>query len=321
MANENLLKAIKEFEGKNTSFKQTTLYPNIDSKSIDLVKNDFSEYDPENEIPMVFWEGQSDINHDQWIFISNKHLYYKIDFFPPALAALDCIALNKIKSIKIRSLWVLHYVVLNGKKVGSITAPFAEVRFLKKMIKAIMENYDFSELVDIEKSPKMSYYPSSDWQHLENASLFTLVNDYFLEHNEAGRLWGYFLFSTNPYIKPEKLAMARQEYADYDPDKEIPLLFVENTTVTPTGIVITNKCLYYNLKPSITKPAKKNKLTLDQLYSFKVKSKFLGWIYINDRRKGFTNPFDITDRNAGKVFQEIVNLIIQEVHRNEEANP
>lgn len=316
MPDRELLKAIKKLERSKPFLKQTMIYPNIDEEFINLVMNDFPEYDSMEEIPLVFCKGYSEAYELRWIFISNKRLYYRVASSPPVLTALDCIALPKIKSLKLRCRWVLNYVELNGRKIGTIIiSSIRETLFLKKIIKVLLNNYDSRESDVIGDTPRINYYPPGEWQHLKNAGVFPLVNDYFSKHNHCGRLWGFYFFYTHPFIKPEKMDLARQEYAHYDPSEEIPLLFVENTGGRTAGIVITNKCLYYNLSSSVMTNEKKDKIALDRLNSFRIKSRFWGWIFINNQRKGLTNAFDFLDRKAARVFQELVNLIIEEVNK------
>jgi len=112
--------------------------------------------------------------------------------------------------------------------------------FLKKIIKIIFNNYESKSDI-IEDSPRINFYPPSEWQSLKNAELFSLVNDYFTKYNKCGRLWGFRYFFTHPFIKPESMDLAIQKYADYDPKEEVPLLFVNNLGFRTTGIVITNK--------------------------------------------------------------------------------
>jgi len=317
MPNLKLLKALKELDGTKPFLKQTLVYPYIDEKSISLIKNDFPEYNPIEEIPLLFCKGYSEDYELRWLFISNKRFYYRIAITPPVLTSLDCISLQRIYSLRIRCRWVLNYIELNGIKLGTIViSSIRETLFLKSIIKIILKYSDSTEPDVMPDIPKINYFPPDEWQHLQNAVIFPLVNDYFSKHNIGGRLWGFYFFYTHPFIKQEKMALARQEYADYDPAEEIPFLFIENAGNTTAGIVITNKYIYYNLSPSIMKKEEKNKIALDKLNSFNVKTRLHGWIFINDQRKGLTNAFDFLDRKASRVFQELINLIIEEVHKN-----
>ncbi|HNX28718.1 MAG TPA: hypothetical protein PKN87_04810 [Syntrophomonadaceae bacterium] len=314
MSNQKLLRAIEE--QRKPFLKQTLIYSDIDQETINLVKNDFPEYDSIEELPLLFCMGYTESFQLRWFFISNKRLYYRLASFPPILTALDCIDLHRIKSLKIHSRWVVNYIELNGRKIGTIIiSSIREILFLKKFINIILKNYEHREPDEISETLKIDYYPTCEWKHLDNAGVFPLVNNYFSKHNQGGRLWGYYHFYTNPFINPEKISLARQEYADYDPKEEIPLLLVENLGEKTSGIVITNKYVYYNLSPTIMKNEMKNKIALDKLKSFRIKSRYFGWIYINNQKKGMTSAFDFLDRKAAIIFQELVNLIIEEVTR------
>lgn len=313
---KNLLKAIRQLNIDKSFLKQTMVYPNISMDSIDLVRNDFPEFDPTKEIPLLFCKGYWEDYDTRWLFISSRRLYYRVAYSPSVLTALDCITLERVQSFKLHTFWVQNSVELNGTKIGKIIiSSVKETHFLNRVIKVILSYFDTTELRILNESPQLSYFPACEWQHLENASLFKLVNDYFSEHNHGGRLWGFYDFYTHPFIKPEKMELAIEVYADYNPDEEVPLLFVEEADPRIAGMVITNKGVYYNLWPSLGQPPKKGKLTLDKLTSFKVKSKIWGYIYINRQRRGMTTAFDFLDREAGRVFERLMNLIIEEVHK------
>jgi|GEM_PF-1731732 len=320
MPSKDLLKVLNYY---NKPFlKQTLLYPNITEEAINFVTNDFSEFTSMNEIPLIFCQGSTEQYEVRWFLLTNKYLYYRIAAFPPIITALDCIAVNTIMSLKIRFKWMVVFLEINNKVLGTLViSSVREILLLKKIIKAVLDHIDTSE-VETESLPnsltRINYFPKSEWHCLQNASLFSLVDNYFSKHNQGGRLWGFCDFAANPFIKQEKIEMARQEYADYNPHEEIPILFVENPTKNPSGIVITNKCLYYNLTPSPFKKWGKGKQSLKNITSFEVKPRFFGWIYINGKRIGMTNNLNIFDKKCAKVFKDIVNLIIKELetHRD-----
>jgi len=315
MTNDELLKTIRDLQRRNPTYKQTTVYPHISEDSLDLVKSDFPEYNPLEEIPLVFCQGYTEGYQLRWVFISNKRLYYRISYFPPILTALDSVPLQKIQSLKIHFRWVEVIIELNRETIGTfIISSIRETLFLKKTINVILDNYESNTDI-IEEPAKINYYPPGEWQSLDNANLFPLVNDYFMKNNKGGRLWGFCHFFTHPYIKSEKINLAREAYADYDPEQEIPLLYVDNLGLRTAGIVLTNKYVYYCLKPSMTKREEKGKLSLDKLYSFKIKSRIWGWIFINNQQIGMTNAFYFLDRIAARAFQDLVNLIIQEAKK------
>ncbi|MDR1616873.1 MAG: hypothetical protein LBR98_07675 [Syntrophomonadaceae bacterium] len=330
MLDQKLLQIIERLKSeKPYLFKDTELYPNVNEEYIGLVKNDFPEYDQNQEIPLLFYKDLEVAGYENnWLCLTNKRLYYKISYFPPVLIAMDCIPLRKIHSFKMRTIWVSHTLYINGQKTGNITQTYHAAKFIKKYIQTILDNVEDNDAEAVEDKPYViNYYPEKDWRHLENASLFPLVHEYFTEHNQAGRRWGFAHFYTNPFIKPESMEYVRKVYADYDPEEEIPLLFVENgTKITFTktdkdltsGIVITNKYIYYKLQPTAamaTKDAEVNKMALSGLKSFTIKSRFFGWVYINGK-KGLTNAFDILDSRGARVFEKLMNLIIAEIKKN-----
>jgi hypothetical protein len=95
---------------------------------------------------------------------------------------------------------------------------------------------------------------------------------------------------------------------------------VENGTTTirkidkdlTSGIVITNKYIYYKLNPTSYKYGEATKMALSSLRSFKIKLRFFGWVYINNK-KGMTTAFDILFSRGVRVFEKLMNIIIEEM--------
>jgi hypothetical protein len=323
MLEQKLLQAIERVKSRKPYLRYTELYPSVSEEYLELVQNDFPEYDKSKEIPLLFFNHADTAKYERtWICLTDQRLYYKIPFFPPILIAMDCIPLRKIQSFRMRSLWLSHTLYINGQKTGNIILLHQEMKFIKKYIRAVLDNVDSSDTDTIEDQPYViNYYPEAEWQQLENAWLFPLVHEYFSEHNQAGRRWGFAHFYTNPFIRPEGMEQARKVYADYDPEEEIPLLFVENGTTTTFvktdedltgGIVITNKYIYYKLIPNTGyKDAKANKIALSSLQSFKIKFRFFSWVYINNK-KGITTAFGLipSRKRAARVFEKLMNIIV-----------
>jgi len=311
MISEKMLLAINQLNNNKPNLTRTQLYPNIDKQSLDLVKIDFPEVDFLDETPLLLSMRLSGVNDLRWIFVSDKRIYYRLFSFPSIMTALDCIALNKTESFKIKIRWVYNHIELNNKVIGNIViGSIIENIFVEKAIKAIIANCDRNEIIN--EAPRLEYFPNEEWKHLDNAAVFTIIDDYFSNNNQGGRLWGFYDFKTNPFIDQEKIDQARKVYADYNPIEEIPVLFVDDLMPEPSGIMITNKYIYYKLMPALFRKYVTGKIQLNKVNSFRIKPRFFGLIYVNGQRLGTINALNFASKSV-QVFEDLVNLMIKEV--------
>jgi hypothetical protein len=204
MLSKKLLQALERVKSRKPYLRDTELYPNVSEESLELLRNDFPEYDKSKEIPLLFFKNTDTGRYERtWFCLTDQRLYYKIHFFPSILTAMDCIPLRKIQSFRMRILWLSHTLYINGQKTGNIVLLRQEMKFIKKYIQAVLDNADSSDTETIEDKPYViDYYPEEDWRQSENAWLFPLVHEYLREHNRAGRRWGFSDFSANPFINP-----------------------------------------------------------------------------------------------------------------------
>ncbi|MDR1616541.1 MAG: hypothetical protein LBR98_05965 [Syntrophomonadaceae bacterium] len=142
MLNQKLPQIIERLKSEKPYLRDTELYPNVSEEYIGLVKNDFPEYEPDNEAPLLFSKGNAETGNARWIFITDQRLYYRLGRYPAVLTSSGCVKLTKIKSFKIRNWLVINYVYLNGVKIGRLNSFYKDAMFLKKAFKLILKNLE-----------------------------------------------------------------------------------------------------------------------------------------------------------------------------------
>lgn len=310
---EQLLNIIKRFQGTGSPSNQTTLYPNITDEMRGMVEKDFAEFDPAvEEILVHYLDGPNYDSKTRWLIITNLRFYFRMFYFPYTFEVLDCIDLKEIYSLRIhRRCFRYSYVELNREKLGSLMLKTnEECRWLNAVIGSIIT---YIEACDSDKPEP--YVDTDEWKDFENNELFQLARDYFEKTNLGRRVWGFAAFYYGPFIPKTKLELVKQAFADYDCEKEQPILFVDNSWDkfgnTPTsGLLITNKYLYYKLKPSVIRDFKENKISISQLKRFYIKCGFWGWLTINNVKLQ-SHQFTFLDKRDAIAFQKIINLFIK----------
>lgn len=319
MSNQEILSLINEYQQNYSSNKQIILYPNIGSGLLSEVSQYFPEFDSNIETPLLFYiDGKNDDSKPKWLMLSNARLYYSILYYPDDFNVLNTIPLRNIYSLKIKhNKWIQDtYIELNSKKVGSLeNRDKYEANILEQLINSVL-NYCKENGILVEDKPQKLCE-----ENLENAELFSIAKKYFDEVNPGGRLWAFQSFYYGSFIPAEGLDKARQEYADFDLDKEKPIIYYDNSwvgklgSIDSSGFVLTNKYLYYKLYKSIKdKKFSIGRIPLSKIKKFHIKSKFFGWMILNGGRIKFKlTRFSWIDKKEAKIFEVFMQKIIQEL--------
>lgn len=102
---------------------------------------------------------------------------------------------------------------------------------------------DKNEFIKIIKSHLQK---SFDYSNLENSKFISFVIEYMGNKKELSKQF-YFLY----YINPETLFKGYKNWANFDVEKEIPLVYYYAPGMfEKEGLLITNKYFYYNLSRS-----------------------------------------------------------------------
>ena len=310
---------VQEYSENHTGVEQIVLYPQcVNDQYIDKVQKLFTEYNGQNELPLLFYIDDLGTNDcSQWIMITNYRLFYSLVYYPNNFKVLNSVSLSKIKDIQIKKkLWINDtYIKINGKKIGTIEILDKRVpKILLDIIKiAISCNKDNTIEENLSKS-------EDDPGNLENECLLTIAKQYFEEVNLGGKYWAFECFYYGPFIPEDKLREASENYAPYS-EQERPIIYIDNSwighikDIDKSGVVITNKNLYYKLMRSKNSfKLLTGKFLMKDITSFRIKSGFTGWMYINKTKLNLTR-FMIWDRKEAKVVESLMILFIKELHR------
>lgn len=310
MKNHNLIKDIE----LNHQSDNILVFNNIDSKLINQVMDNFKEYDCLSEVPLLFIQaGPKEEYKSYWIMISNMRIYYYLLYYPKIIDVLNCLSFDKIDSFDIKyNRWVKDaYIEINGKKIGSVfNLNKSELELIKDLANKIINHNE-----PITHGNSMDNDQEIDF---ESEGLLHIAANYFREENLGGKLWSFKCFTYGPFIPKEKLDIAKAEYANYDSEKEKPLIFYDNSwtgnlgKVDTSGFVITNLFMYYKLKTALKDTKfKKGKIRLTDINDFRILSRFWGWIIINRGRMRFKlTRFMFLDRYEARVLEKFMRLII-----------
>jgi len=299
--------------------EQIVLYPQcMNDKYVDTVQKLFYDYNIKNEVPLLFYIDGPVTDFSRWLMLTDHRLYYSLVYYPNNFKVLNSISLNKIRNIQIKkNRWISDtYIEINGRKIGTIDALDKRVpKILLEIIEMAMNNA--KNITFEEELPE----DEDNIENLENRSLFDIAKQYFDEANPGGRYWAFECFYYGPFIPDDKLGEARDNYAPYG-DMERPIIYIDNSwighirDIDTSGIVITNRYLYYKLATS-NKSFKLStgKIPMKSINTFRIKSGFTGWMYINNTKLNLTR-FMIWDKKEAKVLEKLVELFIEELHRS-----
>jgi len=313
--NNIILSAINEYERNYSYLKQIIFYPYISTDLTGMVSEVFPEFDINNETPLLFFNDSDSYYMGKWLMLSDAGLYYYMHYFPYPFDVIDFMPLSKINTFKtVPRLWPKYeYIEINGKRVFTIyTKEKIESKIISDFINLVLEHKEYNCILTADECQTESE------DNLENGKLFEIAEKYFNEVNLGGRAWGFEYFHYGPFISDEKLQQARTEYADYDLDKEKPIIYYDNSwaghfKIDSSGFLITNKYFYYKLEKSMhDKKYDVGKIPLSSIKKFQVLSRFKGWIIINGGKwKFMLTWFFIYNRREAKIFEELMQKFIQ----------
>lgn len=319
MRSDQLISLVKQYKNKHSQPKQITLYPNIGEELLNQVSETFLEFDRKAEIPLLFYiDADEYYQMPKWIMLSETRLYYSMYYYPYHFRVIDSIALNKINNFEIITRrWPRDsYVKINNKKYYSIEVKERkEVRILSEFINSILNLVERTQIEEIDSKEEPT-------ENLENAALFTIAKEYFGEENPGGRAWGFECFYYGPFIPKEKLEKAREEYANYDDQREKAIIYIDNSWVgrighiDSSGMIITNKYLYYKLKKKFKdKKFSIGRIPLKDIKSFQIKIRFWSWIVINKGKITFKmTQFTWLDKWDIRVLEGLMQRFIQQLN-------
>ncbi len=314
---EHMSSLVEDFVSSCPECNQATFYPNIIEESVKQVSEKFPEFDINNETPLLYcWDGSRFISTPRWMMLTDLRLYYYLDYFPEKFDALNCIKLSNINSFRMMyNKWKQdYYVEINNKKVGSLDIKNKNEKASLSNFINLVVNHTGIQQTGVEKSEQ--YFDET----LENAELFSTARDYFDEVNRGGRLWEFKDFYYGSFI-PERKQADWQDYANFDVNKEKPILFIDNSSIrvetfNVSGVVVTNKNLYYKLHKAFgDKKFSIGMIPFSEIDNFQIKIKFSGWMVINDGRwKLLLTRFVWVDKREAQVIQNLMQKLIKKLN-------
>lgn len=285
MRSDQVISLVKQYKNNHHQLNQIAFHSHIDEELLNQVSEAFPEYDREAESPLLFYVDANEYYQmPKWIMLTETRLYYSMYYYPYQFRVIDSIALNRINSFEIITRkWPRDsFVRINDKKYYSIEVKRKkEAKILSEFINSVIDLADRTVIEEIDSLGEST-------ENLENVALFTIAKEYFYEENRGGRVWGFECFYYGPFIPEEKLEIAREEYANYDDQREKAIIYIDNSWVgrighvDPSGLIITNKYLYYKLKKKFKdKKFSIGKILLKDIKTFQIKIRFFSWIVIN----------------------------------------
>lgn len=321
MESRIILEALKNFPNQK-GIRQTTLYPNINDEQKSLVQQSFPEYDPDEEEPLLFYtDGPNWDDTVRWFMLSNTNFYCKMFYYPHSFNVVDSLPLSGIESIKIYKRVIKDNILtINEHKLGSlILYSRDEAKYLNEVLRFILNHIEKDIKIDASICAYEKDYLPERWRELHNYHLFTIVSEHFAERNLARRNWGFSGFYYGPFIPAKPLERARNLYANYDPEEESCILFVDNTfvglhgSIEPSGFVITNKHLFYKLNSSFGGRYQTRKIELSEIHNIKIKMRFRVWLIINEGTPLWLSQFTYLSGRDVTALQEVLTGILQAI--------
>jgi len=143
---------------------------------------------------------------------------------------------------------------------------------------------------------------------MDNHSMLGIIDEYFKINPPP-----YFSFDFGKLIPLRKLKNAKKLYAQYDEEKEQPLLLIDDTFFRSgkKGILITNLHLFYRLysKRGNTE-IKKAQFSLNEITSLYIDIGRMGSnLIINKNKEAFTIAFGVDEPK--KTEAEILNKLFE----------
>lgn len=321
MKNNELFELVEKFNHLHPSTRQTTLFPDINNEDLNLVMELFPEYDPNEEVPLLFYhDGTNWDDTVRWFMLSNTRFYCKMFYYSHPFNVVDLLPLSGINSLVIKKNLISdNTLTINEHKIGSlILYSRREASYLNEIVGLILNNTEKEDIKDASICMYEKEYLPKGWENLENSQLFSVARDYFSRANIARRNWGFEFFYYGPYIPETILERTRSTYANYDTKEEVCLLLVENISVSRVGVIessgfiLTNKYLYYKLKPSIIDRFIIKKVPLNAIRNIKIKAKLLiGWLHLNKQKPLGLTQFSILTKRDAQALQEVMEKFIK----------
>lgn len=154
---------------------------------------------------------------------------------------------------------------------------------------------------------------------MRNENLLLLGEDLFDKNNPGGKLWGYSYIYFGQFIPDEKLKSAKQSFAKYNENIEIPILLLDDTLFgsSASGFLITNLNFYYKLSLKFSGSTAMNIIPLSNIQSFSIQVKLIGAnLFINGKQFGYTTSLQAMYRKEAIITEEFMNIIINNLNQN-----
>lgn len=132
-----------------------------------------------------------------------------------------------------------------------------------------------------------------------------------------------FTFDYGKLISIRKLRNARKIYAPYDPEKEQPILLVDDTFLQSAkrGMLLTNINLYFRLKTNFSKwDITIQRIPLKEIYALRIQISSNGSILlINKNKVAYIPSFGSKGfmKNESDILNELFEQLLKEVHKDE----
>jgi len=153
---------------------------------------------------------------------------------------------------------------------------------------------------------------------MENESLLGIVNSFFQNNTQR-----CFFIDYGEFMSLRKLKNAKRRYANYNKDKEIPLLLVDDTFFRSAkkGILLTNSYLYYRLYSKRgSSVIKKGKFPINKITNLYLNIGRMGSeLVINNQKEAFTTAFGIDEpkKTEGEILNRLFDLIFKSLNLDE----
>lgn len=318
---DEIFSAISDFKGSYMGLNQITLYPQINNEQIARVRELFPQYQYQAETPLLFYK-DADVYYEmpKWLMLTERRLYFSMYYFPYKFNVLNSMLLHKINEFKIiYDRWPRDksYIEINNKKVMSVRFKNKkEGQYLSLLVNIILKHVESA--TDLNETTE-----HNDEERLENGALFRIAEEYFDDVNPGGQKWGFDYFYYGRFIPEKELEKARQTYANYDIEKEKPIIYYDNSWIGPlgtieiSGVVITNKYLYFKLYKSFgNKKFSTGKVPLTKIWKFQIKRKIFSWMILNsDQKKFILNRFNSSDKRNVIVLEGLMQRFIAALRR------
>jgi len=143
-----------------------------------------------------------------------------------------------------------------------------------------------------------------------NSILFEIVEAYFNNNNPGGQIWAYSTFYAVSFIKEDLLKKVRLEYADYNQEKEKPILLIMDALKKSTqGILFTNTNVYYRLRSSYSqKNTTIAKIPVESINYFIIQHKVIGSVLMLNGKK--VAYITVPSEEEVSIINGIINLMV-----------